>query len=206
MYGPCLEGARVTLAPPRLEYAEDYVRWFSDPAVTRYLERRTPLSRVQEEDYLRHKADDATTVLWAILAGERHIGSALIHEIDWRSRTGATSIVLGEREVWGEGYATEAIGLRSAYAFEELGLETLTTRSSRRTRGVGGRWRRQGTDKRGCCGGMCTWRERSTMCGWASCCARSGRPRRTPAKGRRRDGAPVGIRPGSAVAPSPVTV
>ena len=26
-------------------------------------------------------------------------------------------------------------------------------------------------------------------CGWASCCARSGRPRRTPSEGRRRDGA-----------------
>ncbi len=127
MYGPRLDGERVTLAPPRLEYAEDYVRWFGDPAVTRYMERRTPLSRAQEEDYLRHKAADATTVLWAILADDRHIGSALIHEIDGRSRTGATSIVLGERAVWGEGYATEAIGLRSAYAFGELGLETLTT-------------------------------------------------------------------------------
>jgi len=85
------------------------------------------ISRAQEEDYLQHKAADATTVLWAILADDRHIGSALIHEIDGRSRTGATSIVLGAREVWGEGYATEEIGLRSAYAFGELGLETLTT-------------------------------------------------------------------------------
>ncbi len=55
MYGPRLDGERVTLAPPRLEYAEDYVRWFGDPAVTRYMERRTPFSRAQEEDYLRQR-------------------------------------------------------------------------------------------------------------------------------------------------------
>ena len=35
--------------------------------------------------------------------------------------------MIGERDCWGQGYATEAMRLRTAYAFNELGLETLTT-------------------------------------------------------------------------------
>ena len=123
--------------------------------------------------------------LWAILVEECHIGSVLIHEIDWRSRTGTTSIVLGEQEVWGEGYAMEATGLRSAYAFEALGLETLTTEGFAPNAGS-----RRGTVRQGCCGGMCTWKGRSTTCGWVSCNARSGRLRRTFAEGRQQAGGP----------------
>src|SRR5438034_9539207 len=56
MYGPHIEGARVTLAPPLPSYVDDYLRWFSDPAVTRYLNLRNPPSREQEEEFLRRMA------------------------------------------------------------------------------------------------------------------------------------------------------
>src|SRR3954470_21096287 len=137
MYGPHIEGARVALAPPWPSYVDDYLRWFSDPAVTRYLNLRNPPSREQEEEFLRRMAAADTEVFWAILVGERHIGSPGIHGLDWRNRTAHTGIVIGERDCWGQGYATEAMRLRTAYAFNELGLETLTTRSTRPTRPAG---------------------------------------------------------------------
>jgi [ribosomal protein S5]-alanine N-acetyltransferase len=127
MYGPHIEGARVALAPPLPSYVDDYLRWFSDPAVTRYLNLRNPPAREQEEEFLRRMAAADTEVFWAILVGERHIGSTGVHGLDWRNRTAHTGIVIGERDCWGQGYATEAIRLRTAYAFNELGLETLTT-------------------------------------------------------------------------------
>src|SRR5262249_35692423 len=37
MYGPVVAGDRVRPAPPRLEYAPTYMRWFADRAVTRYM-------------------------------------------------------------------------------------------------------------------------------------------------------------------------
>ncbi len=129
MYGPRIEGEQVTLAPPQPDYVEDYLRWFADPAVTRYLQLRHPPSPEQERQFLERKAADPDSVFWSILLGERHIGSTGIESIDWRNRTAATGIVLGERDCWGKGYASEVMRLRTAYAFRELGLETLTTRT-----------------------------------------------------------------------------
>jgi [ribosomal protein S5]-alanine N-acetyltransferase len=127
MYGPYIEGPRITLAPPAAAYAEDYLRWFADPQVTRYLLVRNPPSLEQEREFLAHRASDPSAIFWAILLGERHIGATGIEAIDWRNRNARTGIVIGERDCWGQGYATEAMRLRTAYAFDELGLESLTT-------------------------------------------------------------------------------
>ncbi len=129
MYGPRIEGARVTLAPPAPEYAhvEDDLRWFRDPVVTRYLNLRNPQTREQHEEYRRLMARSETDVFWAIMLGERNIGNMGIHNIDWRNRSAKTGIVIGEKDCWGHGYAVEAMRLRTAYAFNELGLETITT-------------------------------------------------------------------------------
>lgn len=131
MYGPRLHGARVTLAPPLSGtgsgYIDDYLRWLANPVVTRYMLVRNPPSREEEEAWLRSMGANDTDVFWAILAGERHIGSIGIHGINWRNRSAHTGIVIGEQDCWGQGYATEAMRLRTGYAFNELGLETLTT-------------------------------------------------------------------------------
>lgn len=127
MYGPRLVGERVTLAPPILEHADDYYRWFNDPVVVRFLHLRNPQAREQYQGFVRDRATAPDSVLWAILVGDRHIGNTSIERIDWRDRRGETSIVIGERDCWGRGYATEAMRLRTAYAFDELGLEKLTT-------------------------------------------------------------------------------
>jgi RimJ/RimL family protein N-acetyltransferase len=128
MYGPRINGEHVTLAPPQLDYVENYLRWFADTAVTRYTEPRHPLSREQWRQFLEQTATNPSVVLWSILVGERHIGNTEIQGIDWRSRTAMSGTLIGERDCWGKGYATEAVRLKAAYAFEELGLETLTNR------------------------------------------------------------------------------
>jgi len=44
-----------------------------------------------------------------------------------RNRNAESGIVLGEKDIWGKGYATEAMRLRTRYAFRDLGLETVYT-------------------------------------------------------------------------------
>jgi len=127
MYGPRLTGSRVILAPPLHEHVDDYQRWFSNPLVTRFLSLRNPRSREQYQEFLRAHATDPNSVLWAILVDDRHIGNTSIDSIDWRNRHGDTGIVIGEPDCWGHGYATEVMRLRTAYAFNELGLQKLTT-------------------------------------------------------------------------------
>jgi [ribosomal protein S5]-alanine N-acetyltransferase len=64
-------------------------------------------------------------VFWVIALGERIIGTSGIHDISWRNRRAMTGSLIGEKDEWRKGYASEAHRLRTRYAFEELGLEKL---------------------------------------------------------------------------------
>lgn len=128
MLGPVLTGSRLRLEPPRPEHLPSYPRWFADTAVTAYLKRQAVPSLKEEEEWLERMARSETDVVWAlVLADGSHVGSVGIHRIDWQSRHGTTGTLIGERSAWGQGYATEAMRLRTRYAFEDLGLEKLVT-------------------------------------------------------------------------------
>jgi len=125
MYGPVMAGNRVRLEPPRLEYAPIYIRWFADRAVTRYLMVRHPTSLKKQEEWLERMAASPDDVLWAMVraADGELIGNVGLHKIVWRHQHGELGYVIGERDQWGQGCATEAVKLATAYAFLELGLE-----------------------------------------------------------------------------------
>jgi RimJ/RimL family protein N-acetyltransferase len=127
--GPILEGERVRLEPPRAEFLPTYVGWFADPLVTRYLLHRFPPTPKQEEEWLEATARDPHQIVWAIVLREsgKLLGATGIENINWRNRRGNSGIMIGERDEWGKGYATEAMRLRTRYAFHELGFETITT-------------------------------------------------------------------------------
>jgi ribosomal-protein-alanine N-acetyltransferase len=130
MLGPILEGERVRLEPPRVEYFPAYERWFSDMAVTRYLLYRFPFTPKAEAEWLENVGKDPHQVVWAIVLKHngRLIGGTSLERLDWRNRRGESGTIIGEKEEWGKGYASEAMRLRTHYAFRELGLETVTTR------------------------------------------------------------------------------
>jgi RimJ/RimL family protein N-acetyltransferase len=129
MLGPILEGERIRLEPLRPEYIPTYQRWFADTAITRYLIYRFPFTVKAEEEWLEKTAKDEHQIIWAIVLkdGGRLIGNTGLHKISWRNRNAESGIVLGEKDTWGKGYATEAMRLRTHYAFRDLGLETVYT-------------------------------------------------------------------------------
>jgi ribosomal-protein-alanine N-acetyltransferase len=127
MLGPTLAGATVTLAPIAPEHLPNYVRWFADPEITRFLARDVVPTLKQEEEWLDRMARSETDVVWGVFQDGEHIGASGIHAIDWRSRRAVTGTVVGERSRWGRGVASESMALRTRYAFEELGLEKLVT-------------------------------------------------------------------------------
>ena len=53
MFGPTLRGEKCTLRPPRKKEAQTYIDWFADPEVFRYTLQVGPMSRWQEEEFIK---------------------------------------------------------------------------------------------------------------------------------------------------------
>jgi len=127
MLGPTLTGQLVTLAPLKPEHLDHYVDWFADPAVTQYLAQDLVFTLKQEEEWLDRISRSTSDVAWGLFAEGQHIGGTAISQINWRSRHAITGTVIGDKSWWGRGIASEAMALRTRYAFEELGLEKLVS-------------------------------------------------------------------------------
>jgi RimJ/RimL family protein N-acetyltransferase len=127
MFGPVLRGDRVTLRPANDDDPPRFVPWFADLEVTRYLGRRMAVALYQEVEVLKKFGEAEDLVFWMIDAGGETIGATGIHAIDWLSAHATTGIVIGAKQHWGKGYATEAMRLRTRYAFSELNLHKLMT-------------------------------------------------------------------------------
>jgi RimJ/RimL family protein N-acetyltransferase len=127
MYGPVLKGEKVTLRPPDEGDAQRFIDWFADQEVTRYLGTTFPLPLEQEKETLKKLGESKNDVFWVIEAEGKGIGGIGIHRIDWISSNGITGIVIGDKACWRKGYASEAMALRTAYAFRQLNLHKLST-------------------------------------------------------------------------------
>jgi [ribosomal protein S5]-alanine N-acetyltransferase len=127
MFGPVLRGDRVTLRPADDGDPPRFVPWFADMEVIHYLGRRMAVALYYEIEALKRMGESDNTVFWMIDAGGETIGATGIHNIDWINAHATTGIVIGAKEHWGKGYATEAMRLRTRYAFRDLNLHKLMT-------------------------------------------------------------------------------
>jgi len=111
------------------DVGEAYHRWLNDPEVTRYTESRfVPHSVARLREYVARFAGDRDHLFLAIVLrkDDRHIGNIKLGPINWIHRTGDVGIIIGEKACWGQGYASEAIGLLTGYAFGALNLRRVT--------------------------------------------------------------------------------
>lgn len=127
---PFLPGENLYLREVRPNDVNDnYYRWLNDREVTRFLESRFyPNSREKLREYVEEKLSDPNNLFLAIVLKEdhRHIGNIKLGPINWMHRFADIGILIGERDCWGRGHATEALRLLADYAFSELNLNKLT--------------------------------------------------------------------------------
>lgn len=55
-----------------------------------------------------------------------HLGNIKLGPINWHHRLGDIGVIVGRKEFWGKGLASQAIALLRDFAFSRVGLYTLT--------------------------------------------------------------------------------
>ncbi|MEN3001355.1 MAG: GNAT family protein [Armatimonadota bacterium] len=122
-------GEKVRLVPlDKEKHLPNALLWLNDPDLTQWtLIGDFPLSRLAEEEWfdkVMRQSDREVVFAIETLEGE-HIGFTGIHQIDWQHGTAATGTIIGRKDLWSKGYGTDAVRVRTRYAFEVLGLRML---------------------------------------------------------------------------------
>ncbi|MDE2173333.1 MAG: GNAT family N-acetyltransferase [Patescibacteria group bacterium] len=112
-----------------------FLRWFNDPEVTAYMSTRYPTTIEDEAQWIRRDPEerDDRVVLTIVrkntsLEKDCPIGVLGIRDIEVANRVATIGITIGEKECWGNGYATEAESLLLEYAFNTLNLRKIYAR------------------------------------------------------------------------------
>lgn len=107
-----------------------YLSWLQDSEITSFLEIRfrPPQSIRQLNVYIQQMNTDPDVLLTGIFKKEnsQHIGNIKLGPINRFHQVAEIGFLVGERQEWGKGYASEAIRTLCQYAFEELRLEKIT--------------------------------------------------------------------------------
>ena len=102
----------------------DYLQWMNDYDVVKYTESRFyPCTIEALKNYIIN-ANNSNNISFAIVdkKNQKHVGNIKIGNINWIHRYCDIGLIIGEKDYWGKGIATEAILLATRYAFEVLNL------------------------------------------------------------------------------------
>lgn len=123
-----LEGERIFLKPISVEYAENYLKWVSDPEVTKFMIGLNPPKTLQGEiDWIDGILKNPNEEVWSIFIKENDklIGNVGFHDLDNHEKNLRMGIVIGEKDEWGKGYGTEVFKVATKYLKEVKGAQTI---------------------------------------------------------------------------------
>lgn len=118
------KGDRVQLRLCTLhDCTERYVAWLADPLVARYLETRwRPQTLADVREFVASMLGADHSYLFAIVFQGQHVGNIKVGPINRFHAHADVSYFVGDRSVWGQGIATDAIRVICRVAFDRLGL------------------------------------------------------------------------------------
>ena len=110
------------------DITDRYLEWMRDPEVTRFLDAGLTIQTKNSiRDYVR-TFDNKKRYLWGIFTvnSSIHIGNISLYNIHPHHRFGHYGYLIGDREYWGSGAATQAIALVFDFAFNDLKLNSIS--------------------------------------------------------------------------------
>ena len=124
-----LENKKIGLRALREEDTEHgYRDWFNDSVVCRYnSHHRYVMTAAQLRAYVQRLQEDRSCLVLAIedRASQVHVGNIALQQINLIDRQAEIAFILGEKEYWNKGYATQAAALLIDHAFYSLGLHRI---------------------------------------------------------------------------------
>ncbi|BAY26009.1 acetyltransferase [Calothrix sp. NIES-2100] len=124
-----LVGERIYLrALEQYDLQGEYLQWLNDQDITKWMQQGIfPSTYNSLENYFESIQNSKTDIVLAIILKEqeRHIGNIGLHAIHAIFRSAEIGILLGAKDIWGQGIATEAINLLVSHAFLRLNLNRL---------------------------------------------------------------------------------
>lgn len=130
-----LETGRILLTPLTESHVSDtYQHWLIDPEINRNLETRFVIPSLDSmRAYVTSMRLSSDTYFFGIISKETggHCGNIKLGPINRHHLSASVGLIIGDRNSWGKGMATEAIDLLTKWAFSTLSLRKLTAGSYR---------------------------------------------------------------------------
>lgn len=128
-----IESERIVLTSLTEEFvSETYQNWLLNPDINRSLEARFEVPTLDSlRAYVRQMRSSSDSYLFGIISKETgiHCGNIKLGPINHHHLTGSIGLMIGDQNSWGKGFATEAIGVVTRWAFSQLNLQKLTAGS-----------------------------------------------------------------------------
>lgn len=101
--------------------------WMNDKEINRMLILDWPISLTKSQKWFDTAINDNSKIHFVIIDNEmnRLIGVAGLVDINTRDRHAEVYLIIGEKNYWGKGIATEVLNLLIEYSFEYLGIKRL---------------------------------------------------------------------------------
>ena len=129
--GPVLRGRSIHCRPLTPgDVNERYIGWLNDPEVNRYSRRRLFTSGADDvRAFIEGIVHDEHVLAILTIDDGAHIGNIQFGPIDRIARCAEIRILIGDRSVWGRGFATEAIYLVTRHLFLDEHLHRVEANS-----------------------------------------------------------------------------
>jgi RimJ/RimL family protein N-acetyltransferase len=122
MRGIILKGKRILLRSSLVSDARNYVEWFKDEDVVKYLIEYDFTTLEEGKKYIK-KQQAKKIYHFAIVTkrNKRHIGLTSL-TVNKKNKRAYFSIVIGDKKQWGKGYARECLKILKDFVFNDLGF------------------------------------------------------------------------------------
>lgn len=122
-----IEGDKIALITMNPERVSLYCKWANDPICRKYLRNDIPTTIEEFKKIMEPQMGVKQVIPLNIFhkSDKKVVGTVGLLHINWYNRRAMIFYLIGEREYWGHGLATEAVKLMLDYAFQEIDLHKI---------------------------------------------------------------------------------